>query len=910
MANPIETGKACGGDLPVFGDLPLGLFRADQDGVLLSVNTALARILGAENCADLVGLQIDRFLADSGSLAYLIEMLGDSSAALQGSQIEIRRMDGTPIWVRANLRLFEDDDKTFIEGAFDDISDVRKQWEETSTSQLLVDAVNEAHSRFATGAEAEEVFAWLVGRIMEFSQSTSGFVVARDGRQGRVLAAIGLQAYGAARRFDALLDAGPATAKSADLEIPILRGENLIGLFGISGRPGGYGSEFLAQLRPVLAACTTLIQANRVDVKRRSVEAELEYAETATRAMLETAASGIVTASADGIIRSFNRAAERLFGYEASEIVGQNLKVLMPAPPREWHERYIERYLKTGLAKVIGNDTDGVAVRKDGSTFPVHLAVSEYQVQGEQFFAGVITDISERVASETALSEALEEAERATRAKTAFLASMSHEIRTPMNGVLGMAGMLEDTLLDAEQRQYLDIIKGSGELLLGIINDILDFSKVESGRIELEDSAFDPLTLVQESLALVKLEADGKGLTLEVSAPADLPVLVGDTGRIRQILLNLLSNAIKFTETGGVTVEIETTVEDGSGHLSLAVRDTGIGIEREKVGDVFRSFAQADASTSRRYGGTGLGLAISRELAGLMGGDLSVESEAGVGSVFTFTAVLPVGSAASIGSRTTALSTKASPGDFAGSKVRILLAEDTVTNQRVISAMLAKYGFRIEVACNGLEALEAVKSRPFDLVLMDVRMPEMDGIEATRQIRALEIKQPMITAMTADVIQETVDLCFEAGMDEFLTKPVRVQEILDVISNLPEPSEEASRALRYSSLDGLGELLEVDDVDLIGSLADTYLADLSAGLTAIAAGSDVGDSEAVMDVAHKLKSSSRLMGAPHLGDLAEVIETSARNGEVPDAAAFGEFVAAANEVSEALTRILPFEAAS
>jgi PAS domain S-box-containing protein len=910
VLNPTEAGTACGGVLPIFGELPIGLFRADRDGVLLSVNAALARILGAQDCSDLVGLQVDKFLADSGSLSYLIEMLGDSSAALSGSQIEIRRMDGTPIWVRASLKLSEEDGEKFIDGAFDDISDVRSRWEENSTSQLLVDAVNEAHSRFATGAGAEDVFSWLIGRIMEFSQSTSGFVVARDGREGRVLAAIGTQAYDAARRFDDLVDAEPAAATSADLEIPILRGENLIGLFGIGGRPGGYGSEFLAQLRPVLAACTTLIQANRVDVKRRSVEAELEYAETSNRAMLETAASGIVTASADGIIRSFNRAAERMFGYEASEIVGQNLKVLMPAVPRERHEQYIERYLTSGHAKVIGNDTDRVAVRKDGSPFPVHLAVSEYRVQGKQFFAGVITDISERVASEAALSEALEEAERATRAKTAFLASMSHEIRTPMNGVLGMAGMLEDTPLDDEQKQYLDIIKGSGELLLGIINDILDFSKVESGRIELEDTAFDPLALVQESLALVKPEADGKGLTLEVSAPAELPALVGDTGRIRQILLNLLSNAIKFTDTGGVTVEIGSTVEDGSGHLSLAVRDTGIGIEREKIGDVFRSFAQADASTSRRYGGTGLGLAISRELAGLMGGDLSVESEVGVGSVFTFTAVLPVGNTASIGPRTTALSSKASPGDFDGSKVRILLAEDTVTNQRVISAMLAKYGFRIEVAGNGLEALEAVKSRPFDLVLMDVRMPEMDGIEATRRIRAMSIKQPMITAMTADVIQETVDLCFEAGMDEFLTKPIRVQEILDVISSLPEPSEEENGALRYSSLDGLGELLEVDDVDLIGSLADTYLTDLAAGLRAIAASSDIGDSEAVMDVAHKLKSSSRLMGAPRVGDLAEVIETNARNGEVPDVAAFGEFVAAANEVSESLTRMLPFEAAS
>ena len=629
------------------------------------------------------------------------------------------------------------------------------------------------------------------------------------------------------------------------------------------------------------------------------------------RAVIDASPLGIIVSDASGNVELWNPAAERIFGYAADEVIGQNLALLMPSPHSDRHVGYIENYRTSGIPRLIGNDRDEVAVRKDGQQFPIHLAVSEYRVKGEQFFAGVISDISERKATEVALAEAVGAAERATRAKTAFLASMSHEIRTPMNGVLGMAGMLEDTDLDEEQQQYLDIIKGSGELLLDIINDILDFSKVESGRIELEDMPFEPMTLVQECVALVRPEAEKKGLTLDVSSTVDgARALVGDTGRIRQILLNLLSNAVKFTESGGVVVKMGAVVEGESADLSLAVSDTGIGISSEKMGDVFRSFAQADASTSRRYGGTGLGLAISKELAGLMGGDITVESDAGIGSTFTFVARFPFGDVVTEGPRTSALEAKQDPVEFQGSKVRILLAEDTVTNQRVISAMLAKYGFRIEVAGNGLEALEAVRSRPFDLVLMDVRMPEMDGIEATRRIRALDLRQPIIAAMTADVIQETVDLCFEAGMDEFLTKPVRVQEILDVISGLPDPAQEAPTAVRYSTLAGLGEFLEVDDTDLLGMLVETYLTDLGAGIRTIAVNADAGDAEAVMDAAHKLKSSSRLMGAPTLGDLAEAIETAGRNGHVPDVETFGIFVAECHRVTEALTALIPLDVAS
>ncbi|MFW2338543.1 MAG: PAS domain S-box protein, partial [Acidimicrobiia bacterium] len=355
-----HDGLAIDGDgaISMFGALPIGLFRAFRDGVLNVVNPALAGILGVADPDDLIGVNLDDFFVNNEALSELVQMIGDDPSELRGKELEIQRADGALTWVRANVRLVSEEGGEFLEGALDDVSEIHRAREEAANSRVLLDAVNEAHLLFVTGAGSDELFPGLVHRLLELTKSTIGFVVARSGPNakdpGRVLATSGIPPAVALRRFVAELDGTRTNHDPADesggayLEIPIRRGDDLIGMVGLGGRPLGYGADVIVHLEPVLAACSTLIQAHRVDTQRQTVEAELEYTETATKAMLETAASGIVTAAADGKIRSFNLAAERLFGYDSDELIGENLAVLMPPPDTENHDRYLERYEMTG----------------------------------------------------------------------------------------------------------------------------------------------------------------------------------------------------------------------------------------------------------------------------------------------------------------------------------------------------------------------------------------------------------------------------------------------------------------------------------------------------------------------------------------------------------------------------------
>jgi PAS domain S-box-containing protein len=621
------------------------------------------------------------------------------------------------------------------------------------------------------------------------------------------------------------------------------------------------------------------------------------------------------------IVSGWNPAATALFGYQPDEAIGRHVDDLVFAPEARSEGAAMARLAdETGRVQQIGRRR-----RRDGEIVDVEIVAVPLLVDDERVgYYAIYHDISD-------LEAARREADAANDAKSTFLASMSHEIRTPMNAVIGMSGLLLQTSLDAEQRDFATTIQTSAESLLAIINDILDFSKIEAGHIELEAIPFDLATCIEGALDVVAPAAASKGLELAYEVGPNLPrALLGDPGRLRQIVLNLLSNAVKFTEVGEVVMSVSARLleasdlhtEDARWEVSIAIRDTGIGIPADRMSRLFQSFSQADVSISRRFGGTGLGLAISRRLAELQGGSITADSSGvpGEGAVFTLrilapeapgdavlapaarapgglsgtkalvvddssthrrilrsqlrrwgmtvqvtasgqdavtcvrdgsdfdialvdhrlpdmdaavlaTALgeasgqrpLPVVMVSSIGDRgpiagnVVAWLTKpikplsllgalldaltdvaevtpkdeAPPSSAASmaerQPLRILLAEDNVVNQKLALRLLQRMGYAAEVAADGLEAIAALEAGTFDLVLMDVQMPELDGLEATRRIRRRwpGTSGPRIVAMTANAMTGDRELCLAAGMDGYISKPIRTEELIAALQATP-----------------------------------------------------------------------------------------------------------------------------
>ncbi|MBT6426938.1 MAG: response regulator, partial [Rhodospirillaceae bacterium] len=506
----------------------------------------------------------------------------------------------------------------------------------------------------------------------------------------------------------------------------------------------------------------------------------------------------------------------------------------------------------------------------------------------------LINDATERRKAEEELKAAKEHAEAVAQAKSDFVAVVSHEVRTPMNGVLGMARLMVDMDLDDEPREFSEIIVRSGESLLTILDDLLDISKLEAGKLEIEAIALDPRRVVSDTIAIMSSRAEEKGLVLYQNMAADLPsALRGDPHRLRQVIANLLSNAIKFTEKGDVTVRMTHESGTNGGHdLVVSVTDTGTGISPDTQAKLFTAYTQGAVDTARKYGGTGLGLTICRRLASLMDGELSLESTVGKGSCFTLRVPMEAAALEDI-------PTLDGPGRDAAlnslpqEPLRVLLAEDNRINQRVAIAMLEKQGHSVILAENGARAVAAFGEQTFDAVLMDRHMPEMDGLEATRQIRRLgdHGKSIAIIGVTAAANDDEVAKCLEAGMNEVITKPIDPAKMALALSDIKPGSDRPSQTEKGNGDDRLevfdpgciAKLRSDYGDELTESLVSDFLEIAPAALEAIVAACTGGNGDELMRKAHSLKSNAMTLGFLGLAAQCREIENACLEGDLETA---------------------------
>ncbi len=640
----------------------------------------------------------------------------------------------------------------------------------------------------------------------------------------------------------------------------------------------------------------SLIQnVNEANFLLRNLTASKQYIEM----IVASIPDALLLTTPSGQIKKINPAAQALLEYDENELIGQSISNVI----KDWVDNKLEKSDLYSQKIDIGYTSQQIETTchtKNGKIIPVAISHSILQTEVEHFqgYVYILRDITEWKQAELAKQE--------------FLAMITHEVRTPITSVSGMASLLLNSKLNHEQEEFVKTIYASGESLLRIINDFLDFSKIESGKLDLEIKPFNLRSCIQEALYLLAQKSQEKGIKLKFIDTPEIPTQIeGDITRLRQILINLLNNAIKFTETGSIEISVTTLQKKIQNHsnnyeLQFAVKDTGIGIEKENLECLFKAFSQVNSSITRQYGGTGLGLAICKKLTELMSGRIWVESELGVGSTFYFAIAtsVPV-----IQTEVKSVVSDVEIDTEMGKKhpLRILLVEDNIINQKMIKLMLQRMGYQPNVANNGLEALAILHSKTYDVVLMDVQMPEMDGLTATQQIcqEWAADTRPWIVALTASAMWGERDRCLASGMDDYLSKPIRIKELMEVLKkcqpliinqNLSNQNIRDKQMKELENIEAienpihpasLYEILQmasfnpsIDALEFLFETIDYYLEETPRFLQDIHTYINQNNYQALRRVAHTLASTSATLGAVNLAAFCTELEVMIVNEEL------------------------------
>ncbi|HEY1190042.1 MAG TPA: PAS domain S-box protein, partial [Gemmata sp.] len=656
----------------------------------------------------------------------------------------------------------------------------------------------------------------------------------------------------------------------------------------------------------VLATLRVVADALAMGVARKRAEHEVREQQHRHQAIVESALDCIVTINEKGRVTEFNPAAERVLGYSRDEALGRELvELLIPDEHREAHLAGLARYLRTGQSKILGTRLTGLpALRKDGSRVPVELSIVPTQADGGVAFTAFFRDVTaeqaaaaKRREAEQQLQRAKEAAEASARMQREFLANMSHELRTPVAAIVGYAEMLLDPRLSASARGLaLQTIQRSGKHLTALVNDVLDLGKMEAGRMEIERTRCPLRRVVLEAVAQAEVMAREKRLELVLNPVGPLPeALTTDPTRLRQIIDNLLSNAVKFTEAGK-RVELRLRLVDTPGaapQLAFEVEDQGVGIVPEALARLFQPFTQADASTTRRYGGTGLGLSICKRLARLLGGDITVHSAPGTGSCFALVLPLTGGDVTDLvkpdhfsESAHSSVLPKAADQKLTG---RVLLAEDTPSVQAVLRYFLERAGLAVEVVENGRAAVERALAGGFDVILMDMQMPEMDGYTATSTLRQSGYARSVV-ALTAHAMAGDEEKCLRAGCNAYLTKPVDPAKLIQVVARqIPSTSWAAKFDAPWPPATAPQSPPPAPPSALDKLVAD-YRRALPDKVRAIREALHEPNPARVTELAHRLRGSAGMYGLPTVSEAAGKLEDACRSGA--EGAPLAELVAA------------------